>query len=89
MRALFTPANLPPDRFERSEHIGGGCGDALRWHACENIERDHALLIAWIDVNQIDALIRQLGELFEIVTAVDHPRVEQRRRPRTPRRCSD
>ena len=31
-----------------------------------------------IDVDQVNARIRQLGELFEIVAAVDDARVEQR-----------
>ena len=34
-----------------------------------------------IDVDQINAGIGQLGELFEIVAAVDDARVEQGRRP--------
>jgi hypothetical protein len=33
-----------------------------------------------VDVDQIDAAIRQLAQLIEIIAAVDNPRVEQRGR---------
>jgi len=34
-----------------------------------------------IDVDQIDARVRQLGQLFQIVAAIDDAGVQQRRRP--------
>jgi len=33
-----------------------------------------------VDVNQINAAIRQLPQLIEIIAAEDNPRVEERRR---------
>ena len=33
-----------------------------------------------IDIDQIDAVVGQLGELFETIAAVDHPRIKQGRR---------
>jgi len=38
-----------------------------------------------VDVDQVNATIGQLGELFEVVAAVDDARVDERRRP--PRWC--
>jgi hypothetical protein len=45
-----------------------------RLHNCVGVE-------GRIDVDQIDAAVRELGELFEIIPAVDDAGVEQRRRP--------
>ena len=40
-----------------------------------------AIRVEWrVDVDEIDAAIRHLAQLIEIIAAIDNPRVEERRR---------